>query len=55
MTRNTGHVRFNPNLYGIGEIGLSLLGTWRGQFIETGTRKYLLVESSSFYSIYIYE
>lgn len=34
-TTGNGSVRFNPNLYKNGYVCLSLLGTWRGDSVET--------------------
>ncbi|KAF2400455.1 UBC-like protein [Trichodelitschia bisporula] len=30
LTTNRGQTRFNPNIYSIGKVCLSILGTWRG-------------------------
>ncbi|KAJ4345281.1 uncharacterized protein N0V89_011411 [Didymosphaeria variabile] len=31
ITTNSGHTRFNPNIYAGGKVCLSILGTWRGE------------------------
>jgi ubiquitin-protein ligase len=35
LTTGNSKVRFNPNLYSNGYVCLSLLGTWRGDNMET--------------------
>ncbi|CAZ79921.1 unnamed protein product [Tuber melanosporum] len=30
LTTNSGRCRFNPNIYAVGKVCLSILGTWRG-------------------------
>ena len=43
---NTGHKRFNPNLYDSGKVCLSLLGTWKGDKGESWNS-----ETSTFYQL----
>lgn len=39
LFKNSGNVRFNPNLYNCGKVCLSLLGTWRGTASESWNPK----------------
>ena len=35
ITTGGNSIRFNPNLYSSGYVCLSLLGTWRGDSVES--------------------